>query len=163
MAGSLNELTAYAVILPVPRQPALNPVEEAVLAYLREGCPRAAITAMLGFDVSAVIRELVHKGLLYGDGSPRVAGDGSYNLFVPKDNRQCCIFRGGNQALFYNRLLYAHEIRLQGGSVLLNNLGDEYTGKDILKKLFIFDTYTLLYNPDDKEPEHRKITDFVKE
>jgi hypothetical protein len=161
MAESIIELTAYAIILPVHTPPRLNIVEETVLQYMREGYSQSSISQLLGFNISVVIEELRYKKYLFGDGSFKILDESDYALVLPKEYKHCFIFKKENQALFYDRIIYAHEIRLRDHSVLTNDLGDEYVKNSILKKLFIFETFPVKYEPTQKEnPPTRKITDY---
>jgi hypothetical protein len=164
MAESTIELHVYAIILPIQRRPRLNVVEETVLNYLREGYPKNNISQLLGFNVANVINELKYKKFLYGDGSLLLTDEGDYDLFSPGDYKHCLIFRKEKQGMFFDRLLYAHEARFQEDIALTNDLGDEFVSKDVLKKLFIFDTFTVNYNPSPSEFDNpvRKISDYKR-
>jgi hypothetical protein len=162
MAGSIIELTAYAVILPVSRRPQLNLVEETVLHYLREGYPCGKISRLLGFDATHAADELKKKKFLYGDGSLKLADPRDYDVFFPREYKHCYIFRTADKMRFYDRFTYAHETRFDNVA-LQNKLGDEYVSKDILKKIFAFDTFPVTYNPAQSgcESPVRRITDVI--
>ena len=102
MANSARKLTVFQVITPLRIGQQLNPVERAVLKLLEAGYSLAVIEKMLEINVSYVIKDLSHKGMLYPDAMFRKG--------VERETyKQGYIFSNASEKKFYDAWLNDYE------------------------------------------------------